>query len=283
MPPKSIPLHYLSNESGLGISLHRIDRMDRMNAPHMDAHRDDHGNFFFQEDGHARLMVDFREVELRGSGVFCIMPGQVHHPLETEGSYGWFLGVDMSLLDDHHRAVVDEYALHGFPISLDPEQADLLTRSLHLLLGFYETPAQYGHPVLQSMLKTCLGIFTSLFEKEILQRTAQTRPSALTSQFRKLLSQHFKTVKSPSEYAGMLSITSSYLNEVVKETSGQPVSHWIQNEVMMEAKRLLYYTDLSIKEIAFGLGYEDHTYFSRLFKKVAGKSAGQFRGEFRSL
>jgi len=281
MPKKSIPLHYLSNESGLGISLHRIDRMNRMNAPHMDAHRDAHGNFFFQEDGHARLMVDFREIELRGSGVFCIMPGQVHYPLETEGSYGWFLGVDMSLLDENHRAVVDEYALHGFPVSLNPEQTDLLMRSLRLLLDFYQTPSQYGHAVMQSMLRTCLGIFTSLFEKEILQRTAQTRPSAITSQFRKLLSQQFKTVKSPSEYAGMLSITTPYLNEVVKETSGQPVSHWIQNEVMMEAKRLLYYTDLSIKEIAFGLGYDDHAYFSRLFRKVTGKPAAQFREEQR--
>lgn len=282
MPKKSIPLHYLSNESGLGISLHRIDRMNRMNAPHMDAHRDDHGNFFFQEDGHARLMVDFREIELKGSGVFCILPGQVHYPLHTEGSYGWFLGVDMSLLDEHHRAVVDEYALHGFPVSVDTAHADLLTRSLSLLLELYQTPDRYGQPVVQSMLKTCLGLFTALFEKEILQRCVQSRPSAITSQFRKLLSQHFKTVKSPSEYAGMLNITSSYLNEVVKETSGQPVGHWIQNEVMMEAKRLLYYTDLSVKEVAFALGYEDHAYFSRLFRKVSGKSAGQFRDEYRS-
>ncbi len=281
MPKKSIPLHYLSNESALGIALHRIDRMNLMNAPQMGAHRDDHGNFFFQEDGHVRLMVDFREIELRGCGAFCVLPGQVHYPLETEGSYGWFLGVDMSLLDEHHRAVVDEYALHGFPVSIAPGQADLLTRSLTLLLELYQSPEQYGQPVLQSMLKTCLGIFTSLFEREISERAVQSRPSAITSQFRKLLSQHFKTVKSPSEYAAMLNITSSYLNEVVKETSGQPVSHWIQNEVMMEAKRLLYYTDLSIKEIAFGLGYDDHTYFSRLFRKVSGKSAGQFRDEYR--
>jgi AraC family transcriptional activator of pobA len=281
MPKKSIPLHYLSNESGLGVSLHRIDQMNRMNGPHMDAHRDDHGNFFFQEDGHARLMVDFREFELKGCGAFCVLPGQVHYPLETEGSYGWFLGVDMSLLDEHHRAVVDEYALHGLPIAINAGQARLLSRSLYLLQEFYQSPDQYGIAVVQSMLKTCLGIFTSLFERELLERVVQSRPSAITSQFRKLLSQHFKTVKSPSEYAGMLSISPSYLNEVVKETSGQPVSHWIQNEVMMEAKRLLYYTDLTVKEIAFGLGYEDHTYFSRLFRKVSGKSAGQFREEYR--
>ncbi|WP_342083942.1 helix-turn-helix domain-containing protein [Dyadobacter sp. OTU695] len=281
MPKKSIPLHYLSNESGLGISLHRIDRMSRINEPHMDAHRDAHGNFFFQEDGHARLMVDFRELELKGCGAFCVLPGQVHYPLETEGSYGWFLGVDMSLLDEHHRAVVDEYALHGLPVAVNAEQAGLLSRSLELLQAFCQSPDRYGTAVVQSMLKTCLGIFTSLFERELLERVVQSRPSAITSQFRKLLSEHFETVKSPSEYAGMLSISPSYLNEVVKETSGQPVSHWIQNEVMMEAKRLLYYTDLTVKEIAFGLGYEDHTYFSRLFRKVSGKSAGQFREEYR--
>lgn len=281
MPKKSIPLHYLSNESGLGISLHRIDEMNQMNVPHMDAHRDDHGNFFFQENGHARLMVDFREIDLKGCGAFCVLPGQVHYPLETEGSYGWFLGVDMSLLDEHHRVVVDEYAFHGFPVAISAEQADLLSRSLHLLLQFYQSPEQYGMPVVQSMLKTCLGIFTSLFERELSQRVVQSRPSAITSQFRKLLLLHFKTVKSPSDYAAMLNITTSYLNEVVKETSGRPVSHWIQNEVMMEAKRLLYYTDLTVKEVAFGLGYEDHTYFSRLFRKVSGKSAGQFREEYR--
>lgn len=281
MARTKIPLHYLDNESGLGMSLHRIDQMNRMNGLHMDAHRDNHGNFFFQEDGLARLIVDFREVELNGSGVFCIMPGQVHYPLQTEGSYGWFLGVDMSLLDEYHRQVVDEYALHGFPVRVDPVQSALLARSLGLLLEFYQSPEQYGQPVLQSMLKTCLGVFTSLFERAISQQTVQTRPSAITSQFRKLLSLHFKTVKSPSEYAGMLNITSSYLNEVVKETSGRPVSHWIQHEVIMEAKRLLYYTDLSVKEIAFALGYDDYTYFSRLFTKIAGSSAGKFREEYR--
>jgi AraC-like DNA-binding protein len=51
--------------------------------------------------------------------------------------------------------------------------------------------------------------------------------------------------------------------------------------VVLEAKRLLYYTDMDVKEIAFSLGYEDHTYFSRLFSKVAGIPPGAFRRKFR--
>ena len=56
-----------------------------------------------------------------------------------------------------------------------------------------------------------------------------------------------------------------------------PVSYWIQHELVLEAKRLLYYSDLTVKEVAFALGYDDHAYFSRLFSKVTGMSPGSFR------
>jgi AraC-like DNA-binding protein len=49
---------------------------------------------------------------------------------------------------------------------------------------------------------------------------------------------------------------------------------------MLEAKRLLYHSQSSIKEIAYELGYEDHTYFSRLFKKTVGRTPGAFRGQY---
>jgi len=68
-----------------------------------------------------------------------------------------------------------------------------------------------------------------------------------------------------------------YLNEVSKEITGFIASYWIQNEVLLEAQRLLFYTNMDVKEIAFSLGYEDHTYFSRFFKKNLGCTAGQFR------
>jgi len=73
----------------------------------------------------------------------------------------------------------------------------------------------------------------------------------------------------------------SYLNEAVKETTGFTVSHWIQQQIMLEAKRLLYYSECSAKEIAHELGYEDHTYFSRLFKKTVGRTPIEFRGLYR--
>ena len=87
-------------------------------------------------------------------------------------------------------------------------------------------------------------------------------------------------MKSPCQYADKLNYSLSYLNESVKSVTGFPISYWIHQQIILEAKRLLYYTDMSVREIAFFLGYEDHTYFSRLFSKVAGMSPGAFRQKF---
>jgi AraC family transcriptional regulator, transcriptional activator of pobA len=61
---------------------------------------------------------------------------------------------------------------------------------------------------------------------------------------------------------------------------GFNVTHWLMNEVMLEAKRLLIYSQANVKEIAYRLGYEDHAYFSRLFKKQTGLTPSGFRDDY---
>ena len=99
--------------------------------------------------------------------------------------------------------------------------------------------------------------------------------------FKLLLSENFLVEKSPTAYAEMLNISGSYLNEALSKVTGLSVSYWITHEVMLEAKRLLYYTQLTVKEIAHQLGYEDHTYFSRIFKNTEGKTPLAFRDDYR--
>jgi AraC-like DNA-binding protein len=80
-------------------------------------------------------------------------------------------------------------------------------------------------------------------------------------------------------YAGSLNISTPYLNECVKTTTGYSVSWHIQQRVVLEAKRLLYHSDKSIKEIAGELGYDDYSYFTRLFVKVSGLTPVAFRNK----
>jgi AraC-like DNA-binding protein len=93
------------------------------------------------------------------------------------------------------------------------------------------------------------------------------------------LEQKFIETKSPSDYARALHISTPYLNECVRDVTGFPVSYHIQQRVILEAKRLLYHSNKTVKEIAAELGYDDHAYFSRVFTKITGMTALAFRNK----
>jgi AraC family transcriptional activator of pobA len=89
------------------------------------------------------------------------------------------------------------------------------------------------------------------------------------------------THKRPCDYADMLHVTEPYLNECLKKITGSPISFWIKYKMVTEAKRLLYFSELNSKEIAGVLGFENHSYFSRFFRKQTGMTALGFRKKFK--
>ena len=98
--------------------------------------------------------------------------------------------------------------------------------------------------------------------------------------FRELLESNIRTNRAPSFYAERLNITVAYLNEAINAVWGTSVSRNIQDEIILQAKRQLVYTTTSVKEIAQGLGFDDYSYFTRLFTKVAGVSPTLFRKNY---
>ena len=126
-----------------------------------------------------------------------------------------------------------------------------------------------------------VGLVISQYMEQVKPLDKLSRMEVVAKTFREALERHFITAKRPAEYAAQLNISAPYLNECVKATTGHPVSYHIQQRVVLEAKRLLYHSDASVKEIAGELGYDDYPYFSRLFTKVAGMSALAFRNKNR--
>ena len=104
-----------------------------------------------------------------------------------------------------------------------------------------------------------------------------SRHKEIVWEFRDLLENNIRINRSPSFYAGRLNITVAYLNEAVNAVLGTSVSRHIQDEIILQAKRQLVYTTDSVKEIAHSLGFNNHSYFTRLFTKVVGISPSLFR------
>ena len=96
-----------------------------------------------------------------------------------------------------------------------------------------------------------------------------------------MLRQHFKQIHLVKEYADKLNESPAHLNKIVKSITGENASEIIIKRIILEAKRLLIYTDLSNKEISFDINYDDPSYFSRLFRKKVGFSPSEFRSQMK--
>jgi AraC-like DNA-binding protein len=108
--------------------------------------------------------------------------------------------------------------------------------------------------------------------------TAQgSTEEVLTSQYTKLITEHFHSVHSVSEYARMLNVSPEHLNRLVKSQSGVTAHDWIAHILLREAKALLMYTASSVSEITYRLGFHDPSYFTKFFKKHTGATPLHFR------
>ncbi|MBP1167942.1 MULTISPECIES: helix-turn-helix domain-containing protein [unclassified Chryseobacterium] len=274
-----------------GISHHQfhVKRMDKSTQEAEDIlldkgiHRDSHYIFTCMESGHVRMMVDFKTIEAKDSTLFCVLPGQVHQGLLMKDVCGWFVAVKAELVPDAVRTFFDESLGEIQPLALDKNLVKKLNTTAGILHTSYTNEmlsSKEGFLVVQSLLNAFLGMFALLYsQKNRSQASGESRSVQLSRAFRGLVRRDFKTLKSPSEYAEILNITRGYLTEAVREVTGKPAQHWIHQEILIEAKRLLVFTHLSVKEVAYELGYSDHTYFSRLFSKLEDQSPSEFRNQ----
>lgn len=280
----AIPTFSLQERNQSGLEVRKIGKTDMEKLSLLSAHRDNHYIFFFQEQGCSKMMVDFKEMAATGAALLAVLPGQVHYGISVKNIKGWFVALDTSLINENFRPILNDIYTDPAPILLTDDDAALI-RSGVLLLYHIDSKKGTGSiytNMLHGAIDTFVGLVTTHYlHKKQLPEQPTLRVHTITKQFRSLLMISFRIMKSPSSYADALNLSPSYLNEAVKQVTGNPVSYWIQQEILLEAKRMLFYTENTVKEIAHGLGYQDHTYFIRLFSKTEGIPPLQFRQRYR--
>ncbi|HEX3935532.1 MAG TPA: AraC family transcriptional regulator, partial [Puia sp.] len=208
-----------------------------------------------------------------------VAPGQVHHKIRTDEGEAWFVSVAAALIPKDCLRIFESNLLLQRPINLDKASFIQCQQIAGLLVGQYRTDPNddFYRPMTDALLQSFLCAAARAYVSSATQFNSASRPFQITMKFRKVLEEKFTTEKSPSFYAKFLHISEVYLNEAVKKITGFTVTYWIMHEIMVEARRLLCYSQLNVKEIAHQLGYDDHTYFSRLFKKITATTPLAFR------
>ena len=277
---KNIPIHKLQERASFGLELgHTSLPGAREFLENVEIHRDDCYSFLLIETGEGSMDVDFVNVHLPVSHIYYLVPGQIHHNIKTNQRNTWYISVNTSLIPKNYREVFEGNLLLQQPHQLDEVAFKQFQNIIRLLNEQFngDKEAAFYKQLIHSLLDSLLCMYAKAYQRVDSPGKKTSRIFQITQQFKKLLTEKVKIEKSPSFYASELNISETYLNEAVKGITGFTVTYWLMNEIMLEAKRLLIYSQLSVKEIAYQLGYDDHTYFSRLFKKQNNFTPTGFR------
>ncbi|WP_461449546.1 AraC family transcriptional regulator [Mucilaginibacter sp.] len=285
---KSIPVIYMANESGDGISIERLVIKDMFSTDNLNpnafeeadsAHRHDSHSFFLLESGTVFIEIDFQKHTIIAPAIIYVHPDQVHSTVLSENFVVSSLAITNENLNPEYLKLL-EGITPAKPLTLPTETFSIMLETVSLCLKFSERKSdKLYHSLLKDSCNALVALVTSQYLALAKPTDKLSRFEVVTKSFREMLERNYNKLKGPVEYARALNISTPYLNECVKNTTGYPVSYHIKQRVILEAKRLLYYSDKSVKEIAMVLGYDDYPYFSRLFTKVTGMSALAFRNK----
>lgn len=263
-------------------STFEVLRFESMAEPDVD---DIHKHTFYEiiwvDAGQSRQTIDYKSYPLGPQSLFFISPGQLHEFEEWEPLRGGsilFTG-DYFLLNHPNQDKLFELTFldnfHAQPL-LQPEEADFrLIRQTIDLLDAETRRSLRDDAVLQPLLHALLAQIQRCVEGQ--QGQLSKRYVVQFKQFKQLLDQNFAENYSVSFYADLLNLTQHHLNLICREIVGSTATEVIRARAMLEAKRLLTFTDQGVGEIAAQLNYLDPSYFARVFRQETGQSPAMFK------
>lgn len=202
-------------------------------------------------------------------GIFCVFNEQFVQSDEKNGSLAntplfKITGDKVFFLDDSQVAKVqDIYVLMQEENQSDyANKSDVLRCYLHLLV---HTALKMQNSNQYESHSNASQRITELFIELLDRQFPVDYPHAVLS------------LRTPADYANRLSVHVNHLNKVVRETTGKTTSEMIAERVIKECTQYLLHSNLSISEIAYSLGFETISYFSKFYRKHTGKSPSEIR------
>lgn len=275
-------------EKTIPFEIHTLKWIEKNRWPqHAVPQRHNHFEIIWVKCGTGVHLIDLEKHEIEDDTIYYLTPGQVHLLKASRHSEGYLISFSaefIGLAEDHiNLAFTSElsYACSQSPViqvseAMKDEMQDILERMMKEYNNYFLLRAE----VLKGFLKIFLIYLTRQSEK-FRQKSAPNQNAGLVKRFLSLLDKNFMSKKMVADYARELCVTPNYLNEMVKKVSGIPASEHIKRRIILEAKRQASYTDVSMKEIAYNLGFNDTSHFSKFFKNASGISFTDFKKKQR--
>lgn len=230
------------------------------------------------DSGSITYKLDLQDITLTDGDLLFAMPNQIFVPPAKNDDLRYF----KILFDENTLALLPQrfpFLVNPFnsqTIALDTAARERVRKIFEVLNQLLHAEEQLaGSEITLAYLNVVLSELNIAYFKKEAVEAAGTNLSKFV-EFKLMVETHLTEQTPIKTIAEKLALTTNGLYRLVKEYSGTSPKDFFTNRLMMEARRKLRYSDLSVKELAYELGFNDPDYFSRLFKKTTGKSVSDF-------
>ena len=263
----------------LEVRHHSQEKLERFD--HATPHRHDSHEIILLTSGQMHQKIDGEESTIKSGDLCLIAKGQVHAVTNMQDVSMWVLffaeenlGEDISLLV---LSLFNLQAEHIFNLS---QNEQFFMMSLFQAMNILDEEDNDSHlkaELFQHYLSTILLRIERLRQQTLGERNPKKLERyAKVQQFLALLQIHYKEHHGVKFYADTLGLTRRKLATLCQDVIGKRAKDVIAERLNLEARRLLRFQNLSAKEVAYQLGFDEPSYFARFFRKLNGVSPSQF-------
>lgn len=235
------------------------------------------------------VLIDGIQHTFPGNTILSLMVNQsFHFAADSDAIVAWQFNREFYCIVDHDKEVsCAGFLFYGAQQTMFTQLGDRDTHKLDLLFEIfkeeYDTVDNIQEDMLRMLLKRLIILVTRLAKEQFLpaQVSTDTKLDVIRA-FNMLVENNYKTAHRVSFYAEQLNRSPKTLTNLFALYNNKSPLTIIQDRILLEAKRLLIYTDKSAKEIAYELGFEDAAYFSNAFKKATSASPSDFRKQHKN-
>jgi AraC family transcriptional regulator, transcriptional activator of pobA len=256
-----------------------LDGRDVGGADRREPHRHDYHELIWIRSGSGRHLIDGEPLPIEEGTVTIIGRGQVHVFEEGRDLHGAVLRLRDELLIGDARGAPADWLLTGRcgrSVHVPDEDEDRLEAMLRVLDDELHRPAGPDSSRLEGHL---ISVVLLMMERwyDVDPATEVDGDVDLLRRFVRVLGRDYAQHHDAAHYADELRVPAAALSRTLSRVTGRSTKEWVLDRVMLEAARLLRFTDATVQQVALQVGYDDPLYFSRAFKRHFGDSPMAYR------
>jgi AraC-like DNA-binding protein len=246
-------------------------------------HRHDFYQIFWLTHGERTFTIDFDNFPVRAPSLVFVPPGAVHTFGTLESTRGYMLSFQQDFLEAQGYSIdlfqdCPPFDPAHFRVVLEVSDSSVQRLADYVEQIFAEfSSKQHEYQAAIAALLRLLFVEIKRAVSSLAGPNSLQKYSPLTARFLRRLNARPFQIASASEVSRFLGVSRSWLNELVRKETGSNLTDHLQRRLILESKRLLAHSDLNISEIAYQLGFDDASYFTRLFRQIAQTCPSEFR------